>query len=122
MEIFLGWLIFSIIIGVGASGRGRNGFGWFVLAVAISPILALILLVLLPKLQPSAQSSAAARATYGSGPETPDTHVKCPDCAELVRMEARVCRYCGCKLVPQKPGDPLADHKAWLEGGKGKET
>jgi len=27
--------------------------------------------------------------------------VKCPDCAELVRREARVCKHCGCKLVPQ---------------------
>ncbi len=32
---------------------------------------------------------------------TPETHVKCPDCAELVRREARVCKHCGCRLVPQ---------------------
>lgn len=32
---------------------------------------------------------------------TPSTHVKCPDCAELVRKEARVCKHCGCKLTPQ---------------------
>lgn len=32
---------------------------------------------------------------------TGDTHVKCPDCAELVKREARVCKHCGCKLVPQ---------------------
>lgn len=32
---------------------------------------------------------------------TPRTHVKCPDCAELVRKEAKVCKHCGCKLVPQ---------------------
>lgn len=31
---------------------------------------------------------------------TPDTHVKCPDCAELIKREARVCKHCGCKLVP----------------------
>lgn len=29
------------------------------------------------------------------------THVRCPDCAELIRKEARVCRHCGCKLLPQ---------------------
>lgn len=29
------------------------------------------------------------------------THVKCPDCAELVRREAKVCKHCGCRLVPQ---------------------
>lgn len=32
---------------------------------------------------------------------TPDTHVTCPACAELVKREARVCKHCGCKLVPQ---------------------
>ena len=31
---------------------------------------------------------------------TPETHVKCPDCRELVLAEARVCKHCGCKLVP----------------------
>lgn len=29
------------------------------------------------------------------------THVKCPDCAELVLKEARKCKHCGCSLVPQ---------------------
>ena len=32
---------------------------------------------------------------------TPDTHVLCPDCKELVRKEASVCKHCGCKLRPQ---------------------
>lgn len=35
-----------------------------------------------------------------AGP-TPDTHIKCPDCAELIRREAKVCKHCGCKLIPQ---------------------
>lgn len=32
---------------------------------------------------------------------SPDTHVRCPDCAELVRREARKCKHCGSPLVPQ---------------------
>ena len=32
---------------------------------------------------------------------TPETHVMCPDCRELVLKDARVCKHCGCKLVPQ---------------------
>jgi cytochrome c oxidase assembly factor CtaG len=32
----------------------------------------------------------------------PFTHVRCPDCKELVRKEATVCKHCGCKLVPQE--------------------
>lgn len=38
-----------------------------------------------------------AKAT---GP-SPETHVKCPDCAELVLKDAKVCKHCGCRLVPQ---------------------
>jgi hypothetical protein len=29
------------------------------------------------------------------------THVKCPDCRELVLKDARKCKHCGCALVPQ---------------------
>lgn len=32
---------------------------------------------------------------------SPDTHVRCPDCRELVLREARACKHCGCKLIPQ---------------------
>lgn len=35
------------------------------------------------------------------GRPTPKTHVKCPDCAELVRKEAKKCKHCGCALKPQ---------------------
>ena len=32
---------------------------------------------------------------------SPATHVKCPDCRELVLHDAKVCKHCGCKLIPQ---------------------
>ena len=31
---------------------------------------------------------------------TPATHVRCPDCRELVLKDARVCKHCRCQLVP----------------------
>jgi cytochrome c oxidase assembly factor CtaG len=31
----------------------------------------------------------------------PETHVRCPDCRELVHKEARRCRFCGITLIPQ---------------------
>ena len=89
MEIALFWIIFSIIVGIAAGSRGRSSGGWCVLAMLISPVLALILLVLLPKLKGE-----------GAAP-SPSTHVKCHDCAELVLKDARVCKHCGCRLVPQ---------------------
>lgn len=30
-----------------------------------------------------------------------ETHVKCPDCRELVLKDARKCKHCGTALVPQ---------------------
>ena len=51
----------------------------------------------------------AALIWAGSGPfrsasgsvVTRQTHVRCPDCAELVLREAKICKHCGCKLKPQ---------------------
>lgn len=94
MEIFFFWLIFSIVVGVAASSRGRSGFGWFVLSVLISPLLALILVLVL--------SRKGGEAVYVGGERaTPETHVRCPDCRELVRADARKCKHCGTALIPQ---------------------
>lgn len=35
-----------------------------------------------------------------TGP-TPETHVRCPDCRELILKDARKCKHCGTSLVPQ---------------------
>ena len=31
---------------------------------------------------------------------TPESHVKCPECRELVLKDASKCKHCGCKLIP----------------------
>lgn len=49
----------------------------------------------------------AERGLFGSGTRgtptgpTPETHVRCPDCRELILKEARKCKHCGCRLIPQ---------------------
>jgi hypothetical protein len=93
---YAGWFLLAVVIGIGASGRGRSGFGWFLLSLLLSPLIGFVLLVLLPPL--NGQQSTAP---------SPQTHVKCPDCAELVLAEARVCKHCGAKLVPIAEQQPL---------------
>jgi hypothetical protein len=45
LMIIVGWLLLSAVVGVFASGRrNRSGFGWFVLAVVISPLVAFLFL------------------------------------------------------------------------------
>jgi hypothetical protein len=42
------WLFFSALVGIVADRRKRNGFGWFVLALFISPLFAGLLVLVLP--------------------------------------------------------------------------
>lgn len=94
MEILIFWIGFSIAVGFFASSRGRSGFGWFLLACIISPLLAIIFAAIASDL--TKQKEAAP---------TPETHIKCPDCRELIIADARKCRYCGCALIPQNTSE-----------------
>lgn len=42
MGFFLGYLVFSVLVGVYADMKGRSGVGWFVAALFISPLIAWI--------------------------------------------------------------------------------
>lgn len=90
--VIIFWLLFSLVVGVMASHRGRGGYGWFLLACLISPLLAFLFLVASPNLA----ESAAVRAP------TEKSHVRCPACAELVLPEAVKCKHCGATLVPDR--------------------
>ena len=46
-------LILSILIGVLASGKGRSGFGFFLLSFFFTPLLALIILLVIGNTKPS---------------------------------------------------------------------
>jgi hypothetical protein len=52
MQAMLGaiiiWLVLAIVIGIAAARRGRSGLGWLVASVLLSPLIAAILLALLP--------------------------------------------------------------------------
>lgn len=114
MGIVLGWFVFAIVVGIAASGRGRSGFAWFLLAVAFSPLLMAVLLALLPKLinGSSAEELAAADARQ---------RVKCPECAELILSEAKVCKHCGARVQwpnasTESTSLPVAEDAARTDG------
>lgn len=68
-----------------AKSRGRSGWWWLLGWIG----LVCVLVMPARKLAPDVP--------------TPETHVRCPDCRELVRMDARKCKHCGCALIPQTP-------------------
>src|SRR4051812_24078098 len=48
MEVALFWIIFAAAAGFIASQRGRSGVGWFLLSIVISPLIAVIIVALIP--------------------------------------------------------------------------
>jgi hypothetical protein len=89
MEILLLWFGAALVTGIVASSKGRSGILWFILGCPFG-LFALLLVALMPAVQrrdPNAPS--------------PNTHVRCPDCRELVYHDARKCKHCGITLVPQ---------------------
>ncbi len=42
------WLVLAIVIGVAGAHRGRSGLGWLFLSLILSPLVAAIVLALLP--------------------------------------------------------------------------
>jgi len=46
--IFFGWIFFAALVVVAAQSQGRSGCGWFLIAAIISPLLAILLLLIMP--------------------------------------------------------------------------
>ena len=97
MGIFLGWIVFSILVGYVASRKGRSGVLYFFLSIIISPLLGILLVLALGE-----NKEAIENARLASGSE-----VKCHFCAELIKREAKVCKHCG------KDSHPVY-HGPWL--------
>jgi hypothetical protein len=91
MSIVFMWVLCTVIVAIAASGRGRSAFAWLLISLIISPLLGGVLLALLPIIQD-------IRYT--------EIRVRCPECAELILPEARVCKHCGARFAQHPPALP----------------
>jgi len=82
------WLFFLIVTPWVATAKGRSGVGWF-LAALFFPLLALIVVALLPSVRPAAPAAAQF-----------DDRRPCPECAEMILRQAKKCRFCGAAITP----------------------
>jgi hypothetical protein len=58
MVLIIEWLAFAAVAGVVANGRGRSGLGYFLISVALSPLIGILLAVALPNRLPAIERQA----------------------------------------------------------------
>lgn len=90
MEWIIVWLALCIVAGVWASQKGRSGFGYFLLAFLLSPLVGLIAAGIA-----SPRARAAAPACGGLYRKW------CPACSKHALTEDAYCRHCGAALQIQ---------------------
>jgi hypothetical protein len=81
--------IMALVAATTAESKGRDFVSWLFYGFCF-PLISLVHAL---AMQPTADVATEQAARAGD-------LVKCPDCAEFVKSEARKCRYCGVQLVP----------------------
>ena len=84
--MIIAWIMFSILVGIYANKyKGKSGLLFFILSIFLSPLIAFIIALLISTNNKIIEKCLIANHEMK----------KCFYCAELVKYDARVCKYCG---------------------------
>lgn len=108
MEIVFGWFVLSIVAGWWAGSKGRSGIGVFILSLVFSPLVGLITAAAMDSSAEQEKQTDDEEKAWALSGGVSRLYRKCHACAEVVRLEAVKCRYCGAELPPIPAAAPAA--------------
>ena len=92
------WLLCAIFSAALASSKNRNGAAWFFMGLVFGPFG--LLVAFFPKIEKAPDRGATEGVAEGTK--------TCPFCAESIKAEAIVCRFCN-REVPRVSEPPSHD-------------
>lgn len=121
--IFLVWILFGIASAVVGTQKGRSGCGWFAIGMLLGPFgLLFSLLVSSEKEEPT---KVIVVGTPEGSPTLADPRLDirtqitklerpCSECAEVIKAEAKVCRFCGNRFTAEEVAGRVGEAQAAL--------
>jgi len=117
MALLILWILIGLIPAAIAQSKGKSFVGWWIYGCALFIIALPHALIM----RPDQQKEASVSRIFGKKLSEGMKKKKCPYCAELIKAEARVCRYCSSTLS-QKNGSEYCASMDPVEFGRRRAT